>query len=128
EIALGDTIGVADPWTVRSRIAATRAAAPDARLRMHFHDTRGTALANAFAAVEAGVDVLDASCGGLGGCPFAPAATGNVATEDLAWMLHRAGFETGLDIDALVATARWIGDKIGKAPVSSLSRAGGFPG
>jgi hydroxymethylglutaryl-CoA lyase len=127
EIALGDTIGVADPWTVRARIEAARAAAPAARLRMHFHDTRGTALANAFASVEAGVTVLDASCGGLGGCPFAPAATGNVATEDLAYMLHRAGFETGLDIGALVATARWIGDKIGKPPISSLSRAGGFP-
>lgn len=127
EIALGDTIGVADPWTVRQRIEATRAAAPAARLRMHFHDTRGAGLANAFASVEAGVTVLDASCGGLGGCPFAPAATGNIATEDLAYMLRRAGFETGLDIDALVATARWIGDKIGKPPVSSLSRAGPFP-
>jgi len=127
EIALGDTIGVADPWTVRERIEAVRAAAPDARLRMHFHDTRGAGLANAFASVETGIDTLDASCGGLGGCPFAPDATGNIATEDLAWMLHRAGFETGLDIGALVATARWIGGKIGKAPVSSLSRAGGFP-
>ena len=127
EIALADTIGVADPWTVRSRVEAARAAAPEARLRMHFHDTRGTGLANAFASVEAGVDVLDASCGGLGGCPFAPAATGNIATEDLAYMLHRAGFETGLDIDALVAAARWIGEKNGKAPASSISRAGGFP-
>ena len=127
EIALADTIGVADPWTVRDRVEAARAAAPGARLRMHFHDTRGTGLANAFASVEAGVDVLDASCGGLGGCPFAPAATGNIATEDLAYMLHRAGFETGLDIDALVAAARWIGEKIGKAPASSISRAGGFP-
>ncbi len=128
EIALADTIGVADPWTVRARIEAARAAAPDARLRMHFHDTRGTGLANAFASVEAGVDVLDASCGGLGGCPFAPAATGNIATEDLAYMLHRAGFDTGLDVDALVDAARWIGGKIGKPPVSALSRAGGFPG
>ncbi len=127
EIALADTIGVADPWTVRSRIEAARAAAPSARLRMHFHDTRGTGLANAFASVEAGVTVLDASCGGLGGCPFAPAATGNIATEDLVYMLDRAGFETGVDLDAMIATARWIGEKIGKPPVSSLSRAGGFP-
>jgi hydroxymethylglutaryl-CoA lyase len=127
EIALADTIGVADPWTVRARIEAARAAAPDARLRMHFHDTRGTGLANAFASVEAGVTVLDASCGGLGGCPFAPAATGNIATEDLAYMLHRAGFETGLDIDALIAAAKWMGEKIGKPPISALSRAGGFP-
>jgi len=127
EIALADTIGVADPWTVRSRIEAARAAAPAARLRMHFHDTRGTGLANAYASVEAGVTVLDASCGGLGGCPFAPAATGNIATEDLVYMLHRAGFETGVDAAAMVAAARWIGEKIGKPPVSSLSRAGGFP-
>jgi hydroxymethylglutaryl-CoA lyase len=127
EIALADTIGVADPWTVRARIEAARAAAPDARLRMHFHDTRGTGLANAFASVEAGVDVLDASCGGLGGCPFAPAATGNIATEDLVYMLERAGIKTGLDAGALVEAGRWIGEKIGKPPVSSLSRAGGFP-
>jgi hydroxymethylglutaryl-CoA lyase len=127
EIALADTIGVADPWMVRQRIEAARAAAPDARLRMHFHDTRGTGLANAFASVEAGVDVLDASCGGLGGCPFAPAATGNIATEDLVYMLERAGFETGLDTGALIEAGRWIGEKIGKPPVSALSRAGGFP-
>jgi hydroxymethylglutaryl-CoA lyase len=127
EIALADTIGVADPWMVRERIAAVRTEAPDARLRLHFHDTRGTGLANAFAGVEAGVRVLDASCGGLGGCPFAPGATGNIATEDLAWMLHRAGFATGLDVEGLIQTARWIGEKIGKPPVSSLSRAGVFP-
>jgi hydroxymethylglutaryl-CoA lyase len=127
EIALADTIGVADPWAVRRLFTAAREAAPGARLRAHFHDTRGTALANAFAAVEAGVRVLDASCGGLGGCPFAPGATGNVATEDLAWMLHRAGFETGVDVPAMIDTARWIGELIGKAPVSALSRAGVFP-
>ena len=127
EIALADTIGVADPWTVTRRLAAARRAAPDATLRVHFHDTRGTGLANAAAAVEAGVRVLDASCGGLGGCPFAPGATGNIATEDLVWMLHRAGFQTGLDVPGLVATARWIGERIGKPPISALSRAGGFP-
>jgi hydroxymethylglutaryl-CoA lyase len=127
EIALADTIGVADPWTVRRRIEAVRAVAAGARLRMHFHDTRNTGLANAFASVEAGVTVLDASCGGLGGCPFAPAATGNIATEDLVYMLARAGYETGYDLDALVETGRWIGARIGKPPVSALSRAGGFP-
>jgi len=127
EIALADTIGVADPWTVRRRIEAVRKAAPDARLRMHFHDTRNTGLANAFASVEAGVGVLDASCGGLGGCPFAPAATGNIATEDLVYMLSRAGYETGYDVGALIDTGRWIGERIGKPPVSALSRAGGFP-
>lgn len=127
EIALADTIGVADPWTVKARVAAARAVAPAARLRLHFHDTRGAGLANAFAGVEAGVDVLDASCGGLGGCPFAPAATGNIATEDLVYMLGRAGFETGYDLEKLIEAARWVGEKLGKPPVSALSRAGAFP-
>ena len=127
EIAIADTIGVADPWTVRKRIEAVRAAAPNARLRMHFHDTRNTGLANAFASVEAGVDVLDASVGGLGGCPFAPAATGNIGTEDLVYMLERAGFETGYDLAALIAIGRDISARLGKAPASSLARAGGFP-
>jgi hydroxymethylglutaryl-CoA lyase len=127
DIALADTIGVADPWTVRRRVEAAAAVAGDKRLRLHFHDTRGTGLANAYAGVEAGVRVLDASCGGLGGCPFAPNATGNIATEDLVYMLERAGFDTGLDLDGLVAAGRWIGERIGKPPISSLSRAGGFP-
>ena len=127
EIAIADTIGVADPWTVRKRIEAVRAAAPDARLRMHFHDTRNTGLANAFASVEAGIDILDASVGGLGGCPFAPNATGNIGTEDLVYMLERAGFETGYDLGALIKTGRAISERLGKAPASSLARAGGFP-
>ncbi|MDB5456893.1 MAG: pyruvate carboxyltransferase [Caulobacter sp.] len=127
EIALGDTIGVADPWTVRRRIEAVRGAAPNARLRMHFHDTRNTGLANAYASVEAGIDVLDASVGGLGGCPFAPAATGNIGTEDLVYMLQRAGFETGYDLDGLIAIGQAISGRLGKAPASSLARAGGFP-
>ncbi len=127
EIALGDTIGVADPWTVRSRIEAVRKEAPDAKLRMHFHDTRNTGLANAYASVEAGIDVLDASVGGLGGCPFAPAATGNIGTEDLVYMLERAGYETSYDLAALIETATWISGKIGKAPASSVARAGVFP-
>jgi len=127
ELALGDTIGVAEPWTVRRRIEAVRKAAPNARLRMHFHDTRNTGLANAYASVEAGVDVLDASVGGLGGCPFAPNATGNIGTEDLVYMLGRAGYDTGYDLDRLIETAWWISDRIGKAPASSVARAGGFP-
>ncbi len=128
EVALADTIGVADPWLVRRRIELARRAAPDAMLRMHFHDTRNTGLANAYASVEAGVDVLDASCGGLGGCPFAPAATGNIGTEDLVYMLERAGFETGYDLEALIETGRWVSDLLGKPPASSLGRAGAFPG
>jgi len=127
EIALADTIGVGDPWTVRRRVEAARKAAGEAQLRLHFHDTRNTGLANAYAGVEGGVGVLDASVGGIGGCPFAPNATGNIATEDLVYMLERGGFETGYDLGALIDTAHWIGGKLGKAPPSRLSRAGGFP-
>jgi hydroxymethylglutaryl-CoA lyase len=127
EIALADTIGVGDPWTVTKKVEAARRAAPDTVLRLHFHDTRDTGLANAYAGVEAGVDVLDASVGGIGGCPFAPGATGNIATEDLVYMLERAGFSTGYDLDALITTARWIGEKIGRPTPSALSRAGGWP-
>ena len=127
EIALADTIGVADPWVVRKRVEAVQAVIGAIPLRMHFHDTRNTGIANAYASVEAGVSVLDASVGGLGGCPFAPAATGNIGTEDLVYMLERAGFETGYDLAKLIETARWVGEKIGKAPASSLTRAGPFP-
>ena len=127
EIALADTIGVADPWLVRRRVEAARRVAPGIPLRLHFHDTRNTGLANAFAGVEAGVDVLDASCGGLGGCPFAPDATGNIGTEDLVYMLQRAGFETGYDLDHLIETARWMSGLLGKPPAASVSRAGVFP-
>ncbi len=127
ELALGDTIGVATPWQTRELIERVRTEAPDVFLRVHFHDTRGAALANLFAAVEAGVDVVDASCGGIGGCPFAPAATGNVATEDVVYMLERAGFETGLDLSKLIETAKWLEAELGHPVSSSLSRAGGFP-
>lgn len=128
EIALADTIGVGNPWAVTRTVEAARKAAPEAVLRLHFHDTRNTGLANAYAGIEAGVDVLDASVGGIGGCPFAPGATGNIATEDLVYMLERAGFSTGYDLDALIATARWIGGLIGRPAPSALSRAGGWPG
>jgi hydroxymethylglutaryl-CoA lyase len=127
EIALADTIGAGDPWAVTRKVEAARRAAPEARLRLHFHDTRNTGLANAYAGVEAGVDVLDASVGGIGGCPFAPGATGNIATEDLVYMLERAGFQTGYDLDALIETACWIGAALGRPAPSALSRAGGFP-
>ena len=128
EIALADTIGVADPWTVRRRIEAVRGVIGDKKLRLHFHDTRNTGLANAYAGVEAGVDVLDASCGGLGGCPFAPDATGNIGTEDLVFMLERAGFETSYDLGGLIKTAKWMAGVLGKPPAASVSRAGVFPG
>ena len=127
EIALADTIGVADPWTVRRRVDAVRKATGHIPLRLHFHDTRNTGLANAYAGVEAGIDILDASCGGLGGCPFAPAATGNIVTEDLVYMLERAGFETGYDIDALIGTAQWMSGVLDKPIAASVSRAGTFP-
>ncbi len=127
EIGLADTIGVGDPWSVTKKVEAAKAVAPDATLRLHFHDTRNSGVANAYAAVQAGVDVLDASVGGIGGCPFAPGATGNVATEDLVYMLERAGYSTGYDLDALIGTARWIGEKIGRPGPSALSRAGGWP-
>lgn len=126
EIALADTIGAGDPWSVTKKVEAARRAAPDAALRLHFHDTRNTGLANAHAGVEAGVTILDASVGGIGGCPFAPGATGNIATEDLVYMLERGGFDTGYDLDALIEAARWIGEKLGKPASSALSRAGAF--
>ena len=127
EVGLGDTIGVATPWDVRTVVERVRMEAPDVYLRLHFHDTRGAGLANVAAAVEAGVDVIDASCGGTGGCPFAPAATGKVATEDVVYMLGRAGFGTGLDLAKLIETAKWLETALGHPVSSSLSRAGGFP-
>ena len=127
EIALADTIGVGDPWSVTKKVGAARKAAPDATLRLHFHDTRNTGLANAYAAIEAGIDVLDASVGGIGGCPFAPGATGNIATEDLVYMLERAGFETGYDLGALIETAKWMSGVLNKPIAASVSRAGVFP-
>jgi len=127
EIALADTIGVADPWMVRRRVELAKKAAGDIPLRLHFHDTRNTGLANAYAGVEAGVDILDASVGGLGGCPFAPNATGNIGTEDLVYMLERAGFETGYDLDQLIEIGAWASDLLGKKVASSVGKAGGFP-
>ena len=127
EIALGDTIGVGDPWTVRRRVEAVRKVVRDIPIRLHFHDTRNTGLANAFAGVEAGVDILDASVGGLGGCPFAPNATGNIGSEDLVYMLERAGFETGYDLSKLIEIGTWASGLLGKTPAASVARAGGFP-
>lgn len=127
EIALGDTIGVATPWQVRDVFEQVSIEAPDVYLRAHFHDTRGAALANVFAAIEAGVNIIDASCGGIGGCPFAPAATGNVATEDVVFMLERAGFETGIDLGKMIETANWLETVLGHPVSSSLIRSGVFP-
>jgi len=101
--------------------------AGDVRLRAHFHNTRNTGYANALAAYEEGVRVLDASLGGIGGCPFAPRATGNIATEDLVYLLERSGVSTGLDLDRLIATSEWLGELLGGPTPSLVSRAGGFP-
>lgn len=127
EVGLGDTIGVATPWAVRDMVGLVRTQAPDVYLRLHFHDTRGLGPANVFAAVDAGVDSIDTSCGGIGGCPFAPNATGNVATEDVVYMLERAGFETGIDLDKMIETAKWLEGVLGHRVSSSLVRAGVFP-
>jgi len=128
EIALADTIGAGVPTQVTDLVARVRAALPALPLRCHFHNTRNTGIANAYAAVEAGVRTLDASIGGIGGCPFAPAATGNIPTEDLIFMLERMGVETGLDLGALIETGRWIGDRLGHTVPGMLVKAGAFPG
>ena len=127
EIAIGDTIGVGVPAQVRDLTRRLREAAPGVPLRFHFHNTRNTGYANALAAVEEGVEVLDASTGGFGGCPFAPAATGNIATEDLVYGLRRSGVETGVSMGAVVANAGWLGERLGKRPEALLGRAGDFP-
>jgi hydroxymethylglutaryl-CoA lyase len=127
EIAVADTIGVAVPTQVRALIAALKAALPQLPLRAHFHNTRNTGLANAYAAVESGVSTLDASCGGIGGCPFAPAATGNIPTEDLVYMLHRMGHQTGVDLPALLDASRWLQQALDHAVPGMLVKAGLFP-
>nr|WP_308910266.1 hydroxymethylglutaryl-CoA lyase [Pseudokordiimonas caeni] len=127
EIAIADTIGVANPRAVASLVSTLKERLPGMPVRVHLHNTRGTGIANAWAAYEAGADVLDASIGGLGGCPFAPKATGNIATEDLVYMLAECGVETGLSLDAIVAGARWVETILGRPVPSQVAQAGGFP-
>jgi hydroxymethylglutaryl-CoA lyase len=127
EIALADTIGVAVPSQVTALVHAVRAVIGDIPLRAHFHNTRNTGLANAWAAYEAGIATLDSSFGGLGGCPFAPKATGNIPTEDLVYLLSRSGVRTGLDLDRLIETGVWLTDMMGRALPAMVSRAGNFP-
>lgn len=124
EVSIGDTIGVADPKQVHQLVGKLVKAVGAKRLAMHFHDTRGTAMANILAAIELGVRVFDSSLGGLGGCPHAPAATGNVATEDVVYMLHRMGFDTGIDLEKLISINHWMKDEIGHELPSRLGRAG----
>jgi hydroxymethylglutaryl-CoA lyase len=128
EIAFADTIGVGVPAQVSELIGRAREALPASiKLRAHFHNTRNTGLANAYAAVEAGVASLDSSVGGIGGCPFAPAATGNIPTEDLVYMLARSGVQTGIDLDRLIETAEWLQQTLGRTVPGMLLKAGGFP-
>jgi hydroxymethylglutaryl-CoA lyase/(R)-citramalyl-CoA lyase len=124
-LLLADTIGVGVPGQVRRLVPA--AAAFGVPLGGHFHNTRNTGYANALAALEAGASVLDASVGGLGGCPFAPNATGNIATEDLVYLLEREGIETGIDLDALIAVSEWLESVLGRRLEGQLYRAGPFP-
>lgn len=128
EIALADTVGVGVPAQVTELVSRVREAVPGTPLRCHFHNTRNTGLANAYAAVEAGVGVLDASVGGIGGCPFAPAATGNIPTEDLLYMLQRSGVETGISLDGLIETGKWLQEQLGRSVPGMLIKAGVFPG
>ena len=124
ELCVADTIGVATPGHVMALLEALdRAGLAPAEVAVHFHDTYGQALANTMAALEAGVTTVDSSAGGLGGCPYARSATGNLATEDLVWMLHGLGIETGVDLDALVATSAWMADQLGRPSPSAVVRA-----
>ncbi|MEZ7003476.1 hydroxymethylglutaryl-CoA lyase [Streptomyces sp. AD55] len=124
ELSLGDTIGVATPGHVRALLAALdEAGIATGVLGVHFHDTYGQALANTLAALEQGVTTVDASAGGLGGCPYAKSATGNLATEDLVWMLRGLGIDTGVDLGRLVATSVWMADRLGRPSPSRTVRA-----
>ncbi|MFC5175545.1 hydroxymethylglutaryl-CoA lyase [Nocardioides taihuensis] len=124
QLSLGDTIGVGTAGHVTALLGAFTAAGLGVdHLAMHFHDTYGQALANTYAALRAGVTTYDASAGGLGGCPYAHSATGNLATEDLVWMLHGLGIETGVDLDAVVATSTWLAGELGRPSPSAVVRA-----
>jgi len=127
EVAIADTIGVANPWQVSSMFERVARELPHLSMRAHFHNTRNTGLANVHAAIQAGVNTIDASIGGIGGCPFAPNATGNVPSEDVVYMLERAGYATGYDLNAIIETAHWLSKVMEKQLPGMVSRAGGFP-
>ena len=124
EIVLADTIGVGVPKGVRELVEGVLALGITAGC--HLHDTRNTGMANAVAAVESGATVLDASVGGMGGCPFAPRATGNIATEDLVYLLHGMGYGTGIDLDALIEAATWMAQQLGKQLPGQVYKVGTF--
>jgi hydroxymethylglutaryl-CoA lyase len=123
EVSLGDTIGVGTPTKAKAMLRAVSDHVPTAKLAMHFHDTYGQALANLYAGMEEGVRVIDSAAGGLGGCPYAPGATGNVATEDVVYMLEGMGIRTGVDMSKLLAATNEITALIGRAPVSRVASA-----
>ena len=123
EISLGDTIGIGTPLQAKKMVETVAEKVPVSNLALHFHDTRGQALANIFACLELGVSVIDASVSGLGGCPYAQGASGNVATEDVVYMLHGIGIKTGVDIEKLIETGRFISDVFGRLPQSRVSCA-----
>lgn len=127
ELGIADSIGVAVPRQVSELLAAVREKAPGIPIRCHFHNTRNTGIANAQAALDAGVASLDASIGGIGGCPFAPAATGNIPTDDLLYMLDRSGVETGVSLDKIIETSQWLQAQLGRSTPAMLPRAGRFP-
>ncbi len=127
EIAIADTIGAGVPSQVASMVAKLKKMCGDIPLRCHFHNTRNTGLANAYVAIQSGADVIDASIGGMGGCPFAPHATGNVPTEDLVYMLQRSGIATGIDLEKLVETSEWLEGKLGHSLPALIPKAGIFP-
>jgi len=125
EISLGDTIGISTPLQARDLVATVARVVPIEHLAVHFHDTRGQALANILACLELGVSVVDSSVGGLGGCPYASGATGNVATEDVLYMLHGMDIETGVDMDRLIEVGRFISTRLGRETQSRVARAKG---
>lgn len=127
EIALADTIGVGNPAHVTRLVSSVKSEIGDIPVRVHFHNTRGTGLANVWAAIGAGASTIDASIGGLGGCPFAPGAAGNVATEDVVYMLDRAGIETGLNLQSLIETNHWLASVMRKELPAMVAKSGGFP-
>lgn len=127
EIALADTIGVANPAHVARLVERVRQAVQPLPVRVHFHNTRNTGLANVWAAVNAGATVVDASLGGLGGCPFAPGAAGNVPSEDVVYMLERAGVGTGMDLDKLIEASNWLSDVMGRKLPGMVAQAPHFP-
>jgi hydroxymethylglutaryl-CoA lyase len=127
EIALADTIGVADPAHVARLVARVRQAINPLPVRVHFHNTRGTGLANVWAAVSEGASVVDAAIGGLGGCPFAPGAAGNVSSEDVVYMLERAGVETGMDLGRLVQASQWLSEVMRRKLPGMVAQAPAFP-